>query len=222
MLAAGVMLGVCAMATSALAAPPRGGLHGKVAAPGAGALAAEWRSIPAHGAVFWCGVGTETLQHARAGAGVWLPVGDEQELGLALRAGTERTAFLAFGWADQKWGGAEVDVPVIQPPARPLRTRWSVWHALSLGRGAFGRATAHWAPGSAPHIDLMVRAGRWRARAGSGGASVALQVSDRPIWVQVGIHRGDVPWCGLTLGRPLLNWRSGFSAASRSFHRTAW
>lgn len=220
--AKGVVCALCALSFLSAAAPPRGGLRWKVATPGAGAIAWDWRSDAWKGSLLWWGVGAETPRNHRAGAGVWLPVGEQQEFGLAARAGTERMASFVLGWADRGWGGAEVEVPVIQPSARPLRTRWSVWHGLSFGRGAVGRAMAHWAPGSSPRVGLVVRAGVWRVRLGSDGLSVARQVRERPVWVRVGIHRGDVPWWGLSVGRPIPDGMGGFSASSRSSHHSAW
>jgi len=121
-----------------------------------------------------------------------------------------------FGLSTRREWAFEVEVPLVQHPAMPVRTVWRAKWAIDFGREAVGSAFLHWSPGIPPRVHLVAERDGWMAGAGSAGVFLArgIPIGRACIQWHVGWIRSFIPWTGAVLG-PDKAWRpAGFPASS--------
>ena len=137
----------------------------------------------------------------QVGGTVALPFDAHRTLALGVSGSLEEALGVRFGLALAAGAAFEVQWPVLQHPAMPLRPVWRAAHPLDFGRGATGAAFGSWRPGRPPRIWLSANRGEWGVMVGSGGVQVSHSFrGDRlPIRWQIGWMRAGIPWAGARL-----------------------
>ena len=127
-----------------------------------------------------------------------LPLDADRTLALGLSGTVGEALGVRFGLALKDGTAFEVQWPILQHPAMPLRPVWRAAHALDFGRGATGAAFGSWTPGRPPRVWLSASRDGWAVTVGSGGVSVSrcLRGLRLPIRWQVGWMRAGIPWAG--------------------------
>ena len=141
----------------------------------------------------WISGGTGEVHGAIA-----LPLDADRMLALGLSGTVGEALGVRFGLALEDGAALEVQWPILQHPAMPLRPVWRAAHALDFGRGATGAAFGSWTPGRPPRVWLSASRHGWAVTVGSGGVRVSRCIRGHrlPIWWQVGWMRAGIPWAG--------------------------
>ena len=128
-----------------------------------------------------------------------LPLDANRTLALGLSGTVGEALGVRFGLALKEGTALEVQWPILQHPAMPLRPVWRTAHALDFGRGATGAAFGSWTPGRPPRVWIAANRDRWAVTVGSGGVRVSRCIRGHrlPIRWQFGWMRAGIPWAGV-------------------------
>ena len=131
-----------------------------------------------------------------------LPLDVDRRIALGLSASVGEAIGVRFGLALDDGKAFEVQWPILQHPAMPLRPVWRAAYPLDFGRGASGAVFGGWSPGRLPHVLICAERDGWTMAIGSGGVQLSRieKVRRLPILWRIGWMRSSIPWAGAMVG----------------------